>query len=91
MNPIIQQDIESIVSAPLPWKDFEGTTVLVTGGAGFLPAYMVETLLYLNINVLRKPAQVTVVVRNEEKARNRFSAYKGRKDVTFWKHDLSEY
>ena len=91
MNPIIQQDIESIVSAPLPWKDFEGATVLVTGGAGFLPAYMVETLLYLNTNVLRKPAQLTVAARNEERARERFNAYKGRKDVVFWKHDLSEY
>ena len=91
MNKIIQEDLQTIVSAPLPWKEFEGSTVLVTGGAGFLPAYMVETFLYLNTNVLRKPARVTVAVRNEERARERFSAYKGRKDVCFWLHDMSEY
>lgn len=77
MNKIIQQDLQTIVSAPLPWKDFEGATVLVTGGAGFLPAYMVETLLYLNKNVLSKPCRVIAFVRDMEHASERFKDYKG--------------
>ncbi len=75
MNPIIQQDIESIVSAPLPWEEFSGATVLVTGAAGFLPAYMVETLLYLNRKVLSRPCTISAIVRNKDRAEKRFSDY----------------
>jgi len=75
VNKIIQQDLQTIVSAPLPWKEFEGSTVLVTGGAGFLPAYMVETLLYLNRHVFSRQALVVLFVRNERKALERFAGY----------------
>ncbi len=89
MNPIIQQDIESIVSAPLPWKEFEGATVLITGGAGFLPAYMVETLLYLNKEVLSKPCRITVMVRDERRAKERFREHIHDPYFSIWHDDVS--
>lgn len=88
MNKIIQQDLQTIVSAPLPWKNFEGSTVLVTGGAGFLPAYMVETLLYLNKNVLLKPCLVTVMVRNKQRAEQRFGQYLNDPFFRIWHDDV---
>jgi len=75
VNHIVREDLERIVSAPLPWDEFSGANVLVTGGAGFLPAYIVETLLYLNNHRLRVPAQITILVRDLEKAKQRFSEY----------------
>jgi len=35
-----------IVQKKLPWANLAGAKVLVTGAAGFLPAYMVETLCF---------------------------------------------
>ena len=48
MHEIIKEDLEFIVSAKLTWDDFEGKTVLISGGNGLLPGYMVETILFLN-------------------------------------------
>jgi nucleoside-diphosphate-sugar epimerase len=87
-NPVIQEDVAWIVSQPLPWQEFSGTSVLVTGAAGFLPAYMVETLLFLNDSVLRKPARITALVRNEQRAKERFAAYRDRTDLQFLVQDV---
>jgi len=70
---IIQEDIETIVSStPIDWNQFSNQRVLITGASGFLPAYLVETLLYLNktrsLNIY-----VTALVRNYKHYLNRFS------------------
>jgi UDP-glucuronate decarboxylase len=90
MNSIIKQDIAYIVEEPLPWDNYSGTNVLVTGAAGFLPAYMVETLMHLNQFVLSKPAHVVALVRNEERARARFAAYAGRNDLEIVVQNVSD-
>jgi UDP-glucuronate decarboxylase len=72
MNRVIENDMREIVAEPLPWEQFAGATVLITGGSGFLPAYMVETLLYLNREVLSKPCSIIVYVRDWTRAMERF-------------------
>lgn len=89
MNSIVKQDIEKIAGEPLQWESFAGANILVTGGAGFLPAYMVETLMYLNRSVLSKPARVVVWARNEARAHERFAAYAGLEDLKIVRQDVS--
>ncbi len=89
-SPIITEDLEAIVAAPLPWDEFAGKTVLITGAAGFLPAYMVETLLFLNERRAELPTRVLGLVRHEERARARFAAYADRSDLTLLVGDVSE-
>ncbi len=86
-NPIIENDLKFITGSRLPWDQFKGKTVLVTGANGFIPAYMVETLLYLNE---KKSYNIKVIalVRNIDKARTRFSAYLGREDLVFVEQDI---
>ncbi len=71
LNKVILEDLDFIVGADLPWRRFTGKTVLITGANGFLPAYMVETLLYLNE---RQQLDIRVIglVRSREKALARF-------------------
>ncbi len=45
-HAVVEQDLRRIVSADLDWGFFRGKTILITGAGGFLPAYMVETLLF---------------------------------------------
>jgi UDP-glucuronate decarboxylase len=68
-NHVVAEDIACILSQPLPWAELNGSTVLISGAAGFLPAYMVETLAGLNA----RGASIRIVglVRNPEKARQR--------------------
>jgi UDP-glucuronate decarboxylase len=87
---IIQEDLYAIAGSPLPWKEFSGTTVLVTGAAGILPAYMVETLLFLNRSILAKPARVIALVRNADRARERFAEYLDRDDLEILVQNVSD-
>jgi nucleoside-diphosphate-sugar epimerase len=88
-NPIIQQDLEKILSAPLSWGTFSDKTVLITGANGFLPAYLVEALLYLNEISGKNPTQILAIVRNQDRARARFAHCLDRKDLKFIVQDAS--
>lgn len=61
-NNIIKEDIETIVKelGELS-KKFEGSTILITGGAGFLGKYLVWYLVYLNKNILKKPCKIIIL------------------------------
>lgn len=88
-HPVIEEDLRSIAGQPLPWNDFACKTVLVTGAAGFLPAYMVEVLLWLNEHHSEKErSTVYALVRNREKAERRFAAYQGRNDLRILVQDV---
>lgn len=88
-HPIIDGDIKTIASLPLPWEDLGGRTVLVSGANGFLPAYMVETLLWRNEQVPQSERSMVVgMVRNAERARARFACYEGRLDLRLVVQDV---
>lgn len=88
-NKIIQEDLEFIVDHNLPWEKFENSTVLISGASGFLAAYMLETLLYLN-DKYHKKIKIIALARNKKKALKKFSHHKGRKDLKFIFQDVSE-
>lgn len=88
---VIEHDLIQILATPEPWNKFNGKTVLITGGNGFLPAYMVETLLCRNEQIASQDrTKVVVLVRNEEKARQRFLHYNGRSDLIYLVQDVSK-
>lgn len=86
---IVEGDLAWITSADVPWEKLAGKTILVTGGNGFLPAYLVETILFLNEGFnSHSPSKVVALVRNEDRARERFSSYDGRSDLSFLVQDV---
>lgn len=89
-HQIIEEDMQRIVSAGLPWAQLAGKTVLVTGANGFLPAYMVETLLYLNEHHLEVPCRIICLVRNLARGEARFAAYRGRSDLKWLEQDVCD-
>ena len=86
-NPVIEEDLARVTAADLPWDEFAGKSVFISGANGFLPAYMVETLLYLNekcgIN-----CRVIGLVRNRERAHNRFAHLRDRPDFALLVQDV---
>ena len=84
-NPILREDVQAVVKANLPWK-----TVLITGANGFLPAYLLETLLYLNQSVLAEPIKLIALVRNLAKAHIRFASVINDVCLTFLEQDVSQ-
>lgn len=68
-NPIVAEDVAHILQQDIPWTEFNGSTVVISGASGFLPAYIVETLAELN----RRGAAIRIIglVRTPEKALKR--------------------
>jgi UDP-glucuronate decarboxylase len=88
-HPIIEDDLKRIASFPMPWEQFSGKTVIISGANGFVPAYMLETLLYLNETV-HAGINVVALVRNREKAMRRFAHLSGRTDLSMVVQDIRE-
>jgi nucleoside-diphosphate-sugar epimerase len=86
---IVEEDLKGITSNDLAWDRFSDKTVLITGANGFVPAYMLETLLYLN-ECSNARIQVIALVRNREKAMRRFRHLYGRSDLTIVVQDIRE-
>jgi nucleoside-diphosphate-sugar epimerase len=80
-NKIIEEDLEFIIASDIPWDTLEGKTILISGANGFLPAYMVETILFLNERRFKKKAKILALVRNKERFLQRFTNYKDREDL----------
>ena len=89
LSKITEEDIASIASQNLEWDSFIDASVLISGANGFLPAYIVETLLHLN-DTRNTNITVLALVRNKEKALKRFEHHAGRPDLQFLVQDVSD-
>lgn len=85
-NLIVREDVMDILKADLPWPVLFGSSVLISGAAGFLPAYMVECLAELNSR--GAGIKVLCLVRDVEKAKRRLGHLLDR-GVSLIKHDIS--
>ena len=90
IHTIVLEDLEFVLSHDVDWERLAGKTVLVTGANGFLPAYMVETILRINEKSLAEKTRVLALVRNASRAEKRFSMYQGRKDFALVIQDVCE-
>jgi len=88
-NSIIREDLERIASVNLPWEALRGKTVLVTGGGGFLAAYLIKSLLTVS-RLYKLSIQIICVARNTRSVEARLSAYAGTSDFLVVQHDISQ-
>jgi UDP-glucuronate decarboxylase len=66
-------DVASIVRRGSSWDRLSGCQVVVTGAGGFLGGYLTRTLLALNgVGVLSRPVTVLAMVRDIDRAHQRF-------------------
>lgn len=90
ISSILQEDIEDVVAnAALDWDSFCGKRVLITGASGFLSAYLVETLLYLN-SARKLDVQITALVRSRKNFENRFAHHFGNPNLAALVQDVSK-
>ena len=88
-NSIVESDLEYITNENLPWEKLKNKTILISGAAGFLPRYIVETFLYLN-EIKQLNIKVIGLVRNLKKARQRFCYHKNNKNLQLISQDVCE-
>ena len=85
-NKIINEDISEILLNFNHFEKFKNKTILISGAAGFLPAYLVETFLSLDPIYNTK---VIALVRTLDKANKRFSDWSNDSRLKLIQHDVS--
>jgi UDP-glucuronate decarboxylase len=48
LSEIVHRDLVQILKSNINWDRFKNKTIFVSGGAGLLPSYLVQSLLYAN-------------------------------------------
>ena len=84
-NKIINEDITEILLNFNHFEKFKNKTILISGAAGFLPAYLVETFLCLDPIYNTK---VIALVRTLDKANKRFSDWSNDSRLKLIQHDV---
>ena len=87
-NSIIREDLNTITSNPLPWESLANKTVLITGGTGFIGAYLVKTLLHLN-QLFDLRLIIVCVTRNKTSVKTRLNSCKGFPELVVFEQDMS--
>lgn len=88
-NKIIKSDLKYITNGNLPWKNFIGKTILITGASGFIPSYLVDTFLYLN-EIKNFNIKIIGLVRNLNNAHLRFNYALDSKKLAFIEQDVCD-
>ena len=68
------EDLDKILSLDLDWEKLRGQRFLITGANGLIGSSLVDLLLYAN-QIKQLGLDVTVLVRNKEKALERFKDF----------------
>lgn len=91
INKIIGEDLDDIIQSLSLWDSFRNKTVLISGANGFLPAYMVDTLLQLNHSFKNFNVKVIGLVRTLDKAKKRFVCHADNPSLHLVEHDVCRF
>jgi UDP-glucuronate decarboxylase len=64
-NPIVWSDLENVIDSFPAWEFLRGQTILITGGNGLLPSYLVRALLLAN-RLHQLGLKVTCIIRSRQ-------------------------
>lgn len=72
-NPVFNEDMEYITGVDfVPWEKLRGKTLFITGATGLIGFNLISALAYMNLH-RGLPLKMLALVRNEEKAKERFA------------------
>jgi len=86
---IIQEDLQRMCEARLPWRELDGKTVLVTGATGMLASYVTWLLLYLHEHA-GIHVSIVALCRNRQRAEQYFGPYVGKSYFSLLIQDVCE-
>jgi dTDP-glucose 4,6-dehydratase/UDP-glucuronate decarboxylase len=89
-HALIERDLVEVAGALGDAADrLAGKVVLLTGAGGILPAYLADTVAWLNRHRLARPCRLLALVRSPVTAGSRLGHLLGRPDVTFLVQDVN--
>ncbi len=90
LQQLIEEDLSHLAGAlPEEFRALEGSNLLITGGAGFLGYYLVQSVLFWNQrHASGRPVHVTVVDNFQRGAPEWLLALRGSPNLALVEHDI---
>jgi len=88
-KPLYLEDVKKVAALEMEWSRIAGKHFLISGASGMIGSFLIDLLMYKN-RAENAGITVTALVRNEERARQRFSAYAGDERLRIVKCDINE-
>lgn len=86
---IIEEDVNKILQASIPWEDIVGKTFLISGASGFVPAYIIHTIMGFNQKNSKK-SKIFALVRNKKTAEEKFRQYTEYDEFQLIEHNVND-
>jgi dTDP-glucose 4,6-dehydratase/UDP-glucuronate decarboxylase len=87
---IVEEDVRDVCKrAGNHLESLSGSTLLVAGGGGFLPSYILDAVVYANDHLLSRPCQLVCVDNFITGLPERVAHLEIRPDVHFIRHDIT--
>jgi nucleoside-diphosphate-sugar epimerase len=85
---IVLEDLIFLTSEyEIHWEQLRNKTILITGASGFLAAYLIETLLYLN-KIRQMNVNIVALSRSRNNFKQRFEIFLKNQDLIFIEQDV---
>lgn len=86
-NNYYSEDINNVCKLSLPWDELRGKSIMLSGATGLIGSFFVDVILEKNITDGLN-CTVYALVRNEEKAKARFSKFADDTHLVFIPYDV---
>lgn len=87
-DSVLQEDLENIVNSNIPLEILSNSTILITGATGLIGSQLIKALLCCN-RLKNSNIKILAVVRNLEKAKQKFEDLSQNKMLKFVVNDVT--
>jgi nucleoside-diphosphate-sugar epimerase len=88
LSEIVHGDLDQIVKSNINWDRFKNKTIFVSGGAGLLPSYLVQSLLHAN-RLHNLKLKVICMARSPESSHKRLGYWLKDPSLKIIVHDVT--
>jgi len=88
LSEIVHGDLDQIVKSNINWDRFKNKTIFVSGGAGLLPSYLVQSLLHAN-GVHNLKLKVICMSRSSQSLHKRLGYWLNNSSLKTIIHDVT--
>ncbi len=88
-SKLYMKDVATVADMPFDWDMLKGKSIAITGGTGMIGSFLVDVLMYRNLNY-KQNIDIYVFGRDKEKAKKRFGEYYKSVYFNFVKQDINE-
>ena len=88
-KPLYLEDVKQVAALDIEWQRIAGKHFVISGASGMIGSFLIDVLMHKN-RAENANISVTALVRNEERAKQRFSAYEGDERLNIVKCDINE-